>query len=57
MVLLEPMERESPHLKILIQNNPTSGHASFRPGKRMSILEQITTPWKKYTVLESVVWQ
>ena len=47
---------KSTFLKILTgKQEPTTGHVSLEPGKRMSVLEQDHFAYDNYTVLETVL--
>lgn len=47
---------KSTFLKIISgKSEPTSGHVSLEPGKRMSVLEQDHNLYDEYTVLETVI--
>ena len=47
---------KSTFLKILTgKQDPTTGHVSLEPGKRMSVLEQDHFAYDQYTVLETVL--
>ena len=47
---------KSTFLKILTgKQDPTTGHVSLEPGKRMSVLEQDHFAYDQYTVLEAVL--